>query len=119
MKVLICGDRNWNNYESIRDIVGRLKSKYGDVTIIEGGCKGADLFAKTAAKEFDMPFKEYPADWNKYGRAAGPIRNKQMLDEENPDLVIAFHTNIENSKGTKNMVEQARERKIITIIKEK
>jgi hypothetical protein len=117
VKVLICGDRHWKDYVSIRDTVGKLLSKYGDLTIIEGGCSGADLYAKSAAKEFGIPVKEYPADWEKYGLAAGPIRNKQMLDEENPDLVIAFHANIENSKGTKNMVTQAKQRGIIAIVK--
>ena len=47
----------------------------------------------------------YPANWKKHGRAAGPIRNKQMLEEAKPDLVIAFP----GGAGTANMVKQARE----------
>ena len=61
----------------------------------------------------------FPADWKKYGRAAGPIRNKQMLNEGKPDLVLAFHTNIENSKGTKSMIQIAKKSEIkIILIKE-
>lgn len=112
MKVLICGDRHWNDYQSVLDIVNRLIKKYGNVVIIEGGCFGADTMAKKAAIECNMPYKEYPADWNKYGKAAGPIRNRLMIDKENPDMVIAFHSNINNSKGTKNMQKCAKKANI-------
>jgi hypothetical protein len=69
--------------------------------------------AKQAAIYYKQQYKEYPADWDRYGKGAGPIRNKQMLDE-NPDIemVIAFHTNLTNSKGTKNMIDRAKRRNI-------
>jgi len=51
--------------------------------------------------------KEYQAEWAKYGIAAGPIRNKKMLVEGKPDIVLAFHNNITMSKGTKNMIKVA------------
>ena len=50
----------------------------------------------------------FDADWQKYGRAAGPIRNKQMLDEGSPDLVIAFA----GGRGTENMVKQSEAKKV-------
>lgn len=68
----------------------------------------------------DMPdympviHRPFPADWKQYGKAAGPIRNKQMLDEGQPDLVLCFHDDIEKSKGTKNMYELAKARGIKT-----
>ena len=49
----------------------------------------------------------YPADWNKYHKAAGPIRNQQMLTEGKPTLVLAFHDNITASKGTRDMVKRS------------
>lgn len=49
----------------------------------------------------------FPAKWKEFGRAAGPIRNQQMLDEGKPELVLAFHDDLENSKGTKDMVGRA------------
>lgn len=52
--------------------------------------------------------KGFPADWKRYGKAAGPIRNQQMIDEGKPDLVLAFHENINESRGTKDMVARAR-----------
>lgn len=116
MKVIICGDRHWNNFDSIIDVVKRLKAKYGDITIIQGECEGADLLAKRAAVACGVPVKGYPADWKKYGKSAGPLRNQQMLDKEKPDMVIAFHPDIENSKGTKDMIKRARGQSIKTYI---
>lgn len=108
MKVLICGDRYWDNYSSILNIVKRLKNKYGNIKIIEGGCSGADIMAKKAAIECGLEYAEYPANWTEYGKRAGPLRNQQMLDEENPDMVIAFHPNTNQSKGTKDMIARAK-----------
>ena len=75
--------------------------------VVEGGAKGADSLAKKVANKLGIEVREYPAEWDKYGRAAGPIRNQEMLGEK-PDLVLAFHSNIEKSKGTKNMITLAR-----------
>ncbi len=74
--------------------------------MIESEAWGADTCARIAAEELNITVEKYPAEWNKYGQSAGSIRNKQMLTEGNPDLVLAFHANIESSKGTKNMIEQ-------------
>jgi hypothetical protein len=108
LKVIICGDRHWNNYDSILDVVKRLKAKYDEVTVIQGECEGADLLAKKAAIACGIPVKGYPAEWKKYGKAAGPLRNQQMIDSEKPDMIIAFHSDIEHSKGTKDMVYRAK-----------
>jgi hypothetical protein len=60
------------------------------------------------------------AKWEKYGLAAGPIRNQEMLDTYKPDLVVAFHNDIEHSKGTKDMITRAMNYGIeYKIIKEK
>ena len=52
--------------------------------------------------------RAFPAKWNEHGKAAGPIRNQQMLTEGKPDLVIAFNDYLPNSKGTLDMVTRAR-----------
>ena len=62
-----------------------------------------------------MNIIKFPADWNKYGKAAGVLRNQQMLDEGHPDLVVYFHKDIENSKGTKDMIIRAIDANIRTI----
>ena len=108
MRVLVCGDRNWSNKNKIREILSHLISTDSLEVVIEGGARGADRLAGEVAKELKIPVEEYPANWARFGRAAGPIRNKQMLDEGEPDLILAFHSNIETSKGTRNMVEQSK-----------
>jgi hypothetical protein len=75
---------------------------------IEGEAKGADSLARDVALELGFKVLSFPADWDKYHRAAGPIRNRQMLTEGKPDLVLAFHQDLTRSKGTKNMVTLAR-----------
>ena len=105
MRVLVCGDRYWNDWQYLYDTLDELKDKI-DV-IIEGEAPGADTMALRWAKDSGIPVERYPAQWDKYGKSAGPIRNKQMLDEGKPDLVIAFHANISASRGTKNMISQA------------
>jgi len=128
MRVLCCGDRNWTSYEIIRKELEKFP-KYTE--IIQGCANGADKILANIAKSIGIKLisskdnddiinnSGFPADWKKYGRAAGPIRNKQMLDEGKPDLVLAFHTDIEKSRGTKNMVEQSKKRGIkVVLIKE-
>ena len=103
MKVIVCGDRNWTNKEAIK----RELSEFPPCTeVIHGGCRGADTLAGDAARELGFNVRVVVAQWNLHGRAAGPIRNQKMLDN-NPHYVLAFHADIENSKGTKHMVSIA------------
>lgn len=114
MKVLICGDRNWQDRELIHSWVDKLAYQ-GYNTIIEGEARGADQISRELGEELWFTVLRFPADWDKYGRAAGPIRNRQMLDEK-PDLVLAFHNNIQTSKGTADTVREAKRRGIRCII---
>lgn len=115
MRVLICGDRNWDNTERVYTFLDKLIENNNIELIIHGGCRGADIIGGKWAKNRGIYVKQINAEWNKYGKAAGPIRNKKMLDEK-PDIIIAFHNDIQNSKGTKNMVTQAREHAIKVIV---
>jgi hypothetical protein len=76
--------------------------------MINGLARGADQMAVDWADAHDIWVEGYPAQWTQQGRAAGPIRNQQMLDEGRPELVLAFHDNLDESKGTKDMVTRAR-----------
>jgi len=102
MRVLCCGDRNWTNSNLILDVLLEYKD-IPDMVVIHGGASGADFLAGEAAKMLGFKVEVYPADWNKHGRVAGPIRNQKMLDTK-PDHVIAFHDNIAISKGTGHMI---------------
>ena len=112
MKVLICGSRFYTDYSRILQYVRSLE----DAVIIAGGARGADTLAVKAAGACGFLFREYPAQWEKYGRKAGPIRNQTMLDMEKPDIVAAFHEDIESSKGTKDMVARARKSGVSVVV---
>jgi hypothetical protein len=84
-----------------------------NTTIIHGDARGADSLAGGLAKLLGMFVIPVTAKWDIYGKAAGPIRNRQML-ALGPDLVLAFHNDIENSLGTKNMVTIARKQGVFT-----
>ena len=103
-RVLCCGDRHWTDYEFIHKVLLDLPS---GTLIIQGCAKGADTAAANAAAILGMKVLAFPAQWSRYGRAAGPIRNTQMLDEGLPTIVFAFHDNLAESKGTRNMIDQA------------
>jgi len=112
MRILICGDRNWTNPTPIYRILNNLDKK--DI-IIHGACRGADLLAGLIAKELGFIVEEYPAQWGKYGKAAGPLRNREMLNS-GANLVIAFHEDIKKSRGTINTIRQAQELNIPVIL---
>ena len=74
MKVLVCGDRNWKDEEIIEK---ELKKLLSDTIIIHGNCRGADKMAGVIAKILGIKVEIYPADWERYGKGAGIIRNQQ------------------------------------------
>ena len=105
-RVLVCGTRNFTDEKVIRDVLRRLPK--GSV-IIEGGAKGADRIAEKIGGELGLEVLEFAADWDKKGRAAGLIRNQQMLDEGDPEVIYAFYMNSQDkdkSVGTKDMVRR-------------
>jgi len=105
IKILVCGGRNWADVGTIHNWLCAFNNsdEWLQITLIQGDAAGADTIAKEMAKGWAWEIKSYPADWKRYGRAAGPIRNREMM-EEKPDIVLAFHTNLKESKGTKDMV---------------
>lgn len=107
-RIIVCGGRDFDNRELCFKYLEKLVSMYENPEIVSGHAKGADTFGEEYAAMHELPVKIFKPDWKKYGRAAGPIRNKEMLTyavEENP-VVIAFWNG--ESKGTKNMIEQAK-----------
>lgn len=112
MLILICGDRNWNNYIVIENYLSQFPK---ETIVIEGGARGADSMARSAARYLGMKVIEVPAKWSEYGKSAGPIRNREMLDM-GPDIVTGFHNNIEKSKGTKDCILAARKRNVPTYV---
>lgn len=120
MMVLVCGDRNWTDERTIINNLAILRWWLRFDTIIHGAARGADTIAGIAGQWLAFKVISVPAEWERYrmvGRKspAGVIRNRKMLDMK-PDLVLAFHLNIRESKGTKDCVEEANRRGIPTVV---
>lgn len=105
-KLLVCGDRKYNDYETLKKILTTVVETMpkDQIIIINGDATGADTLSSSFAKDQDLKCKLFPAEWRKYGDKAGPIRNWKMIQEK-PKQVIAFHNDIFNSKGTKGMIK--------------
>ena len=99
MRVIVAGGRDFKNWELLCETLNEKKDLIDEVVC--GEAWGADRFGKTWAMTNNVPVKSFPAQWDKYGRAAGPIRNKEMA--EYADYLIAFWDG--KPRGTRNMIE--------------
>jgi hypothetical protein len=107
MKVVVTGSRGWYHDGYRKIIRKRLCGLPTGSIVINGGCRGVDKLAEVEARKLGFSTVTVKAKWSKFGPAAGMIRNRQMLEEFQPDLVLAFHHDLENSAGTKNCVDEA------------
>ena len=98
MKLIIAGGRDY--VFNAKDIE-RLNSIDGITEVVSGGASGADYHGEKWAESKDIPIKKFPADWNKHGNSAGPIRNKQMAIYA--DAVALFP----GGRGTSHMFRTA------------
>lgn len=110
MKTIIAGSRDFNDYDQVLITLSSLDFQVTE--IVSGCCRGPDQLGEMYAKEYKVPVKKFPADWNQHGKAAGPIRNRQMA--EYSDALVAFWDH--NSRGTKNMIDEARKRNKTVVV---
>lgn len=103
--VLVCGSRGWQDELVVHEELRKL-SLEGFGSLIHGGARGADSIADQEARLLGYAVKEFPANWELYGRSAGMLRNEQMANQ-GPDLVLAFWLG-PTSRGTEHMVRLAR-----------
>lgn len=111
-RVIIAGGRHFDDYELLARTCDRYlsnKSKTADIVVVSGTCSGADLLGERYAMKRGYSIDRYPPDWETFGDAAGPIRNRQMANVA--DALIAFHDG--KSRGTKNMIKEAEKRKLL------
>jgi predicted Rossmann fold nucleotide-binding protein DprA/Smf involved in DNA uptake len=105
MNLIIAGGRDFNDYNLLCNEVNRFIGKEQNVTIISGLARGADKLGCRFAEENKYPLRGFAAEWGKFGRAAGPIRNKLMA--KNADALLAFWDG--KSRGTAHMIDYATE----------
>ena len=113
MKLLVSGGRNYTDrkrvYAEIMAIFTDYSQEWAGCVLIHGACPtGADKLADDWAAENEVPVMKYPPEWHKYGRAAGPFRNRRMLEEGQPDIVLVFP----GGKGTANLLKEAQRMKL-------
>lgn len=99
MKILVCGGRHYGDQSKVWEVLNSQQA----TMIIHGGATGADDLAGHYAREQGITEVIFPANWEKFGKIAGLIRNREML-RARPALVVAFPGN----RGTENMIMQAR-----------
>ena len=104
-RILITGSRDWTNKDKVFNILSKFPK---DTLIIHGGCRGLDTIGGNIAKDLGLNVLVFNADWKTYGKGAGPIRNQKMIDVGLPTRVLAFHENIEKSKGTLDTINRAK-----------
>jgi hypothetical protein len=113
MRLLVCGGRTFADASLLRQTLDELHASRPVTALIHGTAQGADSLAGEWAEKHRLPVLKFRPDWKKYGnRAAGPIRNKKMLTDGKPDLVVAF----KGGDGTKDMVRQARAAAVTVLV---
>lgn len=106
IRIVVAGCRDYNNYEEAKEYIDLCIEKIEgnkEIIFLSGGCSGADLLGERYAIEKGYRIEKHPAQWEKYGRAAGPKRNEEMANV--CDFVICFWDG--KSKGTKSMIKFA------------
>lgn len=103
-RVLVCGGRHYSDWARVIECLDCIQVDRKISLVIHGGALGADDLGSRWAYLRGIPSKVFPAHWGMHGKAAGPIRNQQMIEEGKPDLVVAFP----GGTGTADMVRRAK-----------
>lgn len=113
-RIIIAGSRNFNDYElmckTLDELGIHLINTIDPIEIVSGHARGADSLGERFAKAYGYPLKIFPADWERYGKIAGPMRNGAMARyaaEADRGMLVAFP--IGESRGTRNMIKLAKE----------
>jgi hypothetical protein len=117
MKIIVAGSRDFNDFEllekSLIDIIKEFGlTKKSQITIVSGTANGADKLGEKFARKYGINIDQFPADWNKYGKRAGYLRNVQMA--EHSDVLVAFWDG--KSRGTSHMINIANDKKLKSFV---
>lgn len=120
MKIIVAGSRTFSDFallcRKMDAITKNLDKK--KLTIVSGHCQGADLLGEEWATLRMVKYEVFRADWDKYGKAAGPIRNQEMVDSCTPGKDAAIFFDCQKGSGTEDCLKKARKRGLkIRIIK--
>ena len=108
-RIIVAGGRDFTDYALLSETLGVILKRYTlrEVQIVSGCCRGADALGERYAREHGIPIKRFPANWLAYGKAAGPIRNREMAEyaAECDGMLVAFWDG--KSRGTASMIRLA------------
>lgn len=107
MRVIVCGGRDYTDKSAVYRHLDQALAKHPDLVVIHGAARGADTLAGQWAEERGVPVEAFPASWGLHGKAAGHLRNQQMLDA-GAQATIAFP----GGAGTRDMVNRSLNRGI-------
>lgn len=103
MKTIIAGMRDYDSPETVERLAAHVHEMYPITEVISGGAKGVDRFGEAWAEKSGIPITPFPADWDKYGKSAGPVRNAEMASAA--DALLAVWDG--ESRGTRDMIRKA------------
>ena len=112
MKIIVAGGRDFNDYELLKEKLNEIVGDNSNIEIVSGMARGADLLGIKYANELGHPIKEFPAQWDKYGKSAGYRRNDEMAKYS--DTCVCFWDG--KSKGTKHMIDISNKYKLKTFV---
>ena len=112
VNLIIAGSRYFEDYDLLMETLDEFLTTHSVLEVVSGTCRGADKLGERWAKEHNIPVKQFPAQWDKYGKTAGPIRNREMANYGTH--LVAFLT--AQSRGTKNMIQEARRRGLEVLV---
>jgi|SRR3984957_20973461 len=113
MRIIIAGSRDFTDYNLLERTMDNLTAKLDTVVILSGAAKGADELGEKWAFKNWFRVERFHADWHTHGKAAGHIRNSEMI-AASPDCLVAFHKN--NSPGTRDIIDKAKKAGLIVKI---
>ena len=108
MRIIVAGSRNFNDYKLLQEKLDHILQNVESPEIVSGHARGTDQLGERYAVANGMVYHVFPAQWRKYGRRAGLIRNQQMADFA--DALIAFYPENRESRGTADMIDKARQK---------
>lgn len=112
VRVIIAGSRDFNDYALLEQKLNYALAKISEIEIVSGTARGADQLGERYAREKKLSVKRFPADWNKYGKRAGYLRNGEMAAYA--DACIVFWDG--KSPGTKSMIDLAKQHGLDTLV---
>jgi hypothetical protein len=110
---IIAGPRDYFKYESLLEAIDRIDWEI--IKVVSGSARGVDSLGERWARENGIFVKQFPADWNKYGKKAGYIRNKEMADYADALLALYDH-DMKRSPGTTNMIHVAKKEGLLVYV---